>query len=486
MRPVSGRRNHGEASFYAHDGEGTRRTSLTRIGRIPSPQRPLPSRLQRQRAGKLLREKVPRSSHAAWAPDRDRPDPIDLLEATNALRVPRLIPIRYGRMSLSPFAFLRGSAAIMARDLASTPQTGLRAQLGGDAHLSNFGIFGTPERNEVFDLNDFDETLPGPWEWDVKRLAASLVVAGRVNGLGRGQQRRAVLRAVGAYRGAMNSYATMRYLDIWYSHLDPDQISRQIARQGRRMIARYAERARVQTSLHVFPRLVRRDGGAYRIRDSPPLIIHYPDGEGAELSHALLDRYLATLPEERRMLLERYHVVDVAQKVVGVGSVGTACSILLLVGDRDTDDPLFLQVKQALPSALEPYAGPSEFSNHAERVVVGQHLIQEASDSFLGWGSLRDRDFYVRQLRDWKFIADPGTMGAKGLTGHGELCGAALARAHARTGDPAAISGYLGTKETFDIAITDFAEAYAEQTRRDYAALLAAIRQGRVTATVGK
>jgi uncharacterized protein (DUF2252 family) len=387
-------------------------------------------------------------------------------------------------MSLSPFAFLRGAAVVMARDLATTPQTGLHVQLGGDAHLSNFGIFGTPERNEVFDQNDFDETLPGPWEWDVKRLATSLVAAARSNGLARAHGRRAALRAVRSYREAMNSYAFLRYLDIWYSHLDPERVSRQIARQGRRVIGRYARKAKGRTPLHAFLRLARRVGGGYRIRDQPPLIVHYPSAKEEDLSHSFFDQYLAMLPEERRMLLERYHLADVAQKVVGVGSVGTMCSIILLVGDRDTDDPLFLQVKQALPSALEPYAGASRYSNHAQRVVVGQHLIQQASDSFLGWGSIRSQDFYVRQLRDWKFTADPGTMGPKGLIGHGELCGAALARAHARTGDPAAISGYLGTKDTFDRAVTAFAEAYADQTERDHAELLTAVKKGRIRAEV--
>ena len=455
---------------------------MTRTRRSLRSEDRFPSREDRYRAGKLLRTKVPRSRHATWVPPRDRPDPIELLEESNKPRVPRLVPIRYGRMSLSPLAFLRGAAIVMARDLADTPRTGLRVQLGGDAHLSNFGIFGTPERNEVFDLNDFDETLPGPWEWDVKRLAASLVVASRDNGLSRAQGRRAAVRAVRAYRQEMNGYASMRYLDIWYSHLDPESVARQGARQARRAMGRYARKALARTSLHVFPHLVHREGQGYHIRNQPPLIVHYPSDEETKLSHALFDLYLKTLPEERRMLLERYRVVDVAQKVVGVGSVGTRCSILLLVGDRGTDDPLFLQVKQALESTLEPFAGRSQYPNHAQRVVVGQHLIQQASDSFLGWGSLDSRHFYVRQLRDWKFVAEPSTMGPKGLLGHAELCGAALARAHARTGDPACISGYIGTKDTFDQAVAAFADAYADQTEHDYAALIAAIKSGRVHA----
>lgn len=457
---------------------------MARIRHGPAPVPPVPTREDRYRAGKALREKVPRKSQAVWKAPRDRPDPIDLLRATDRPRVAALIPIRYGRMSLNPLAFLRGAATVMAHDLAGTPRTGARVQLGGDAHLSNFGIFATPERNEVFDENDFDETLPGPWEWDLKRLAASLVVACRVNRLPRARGRRAVLRAVGSYRESMNQYAALPYLDIWYAHLDPDRISRQVARLARRVVGDYARSARGNDSAHIFPRLTRKVGAQYRIRDQPPLIVHYSDDEEAELTHALFERYLATLPEERRMLLERYHPVDVAQKVVGVGSVGTRCSILLLLGDRETDDPLFLQVKQALASALEPYAGASAYPSHGERVVVGQHLIQQASDSFLGWGSLRGEDFYVRQLRDWKFTADPGTMGPKDLVGHGELCAAALARAHARTGDPARISGYLGTKDTFDVAVASFAEAYADQTERDYAALRVAIRKGRLPSKV--
>ncbi len=441
-----------------------------------------PTRRDRVRAGKDLRERVPRSRHAEWTPARDRPDPIEQLRSTNAARVADLLPIRYGRMAESPFAFLRGSAGVMASDLATTPSTGLRVQLGGDAHLSNFGIFGTPERNEVFDLNDFDETLPGPWEWDVKRLATSLASAARSHGLGRAWGRRAARAAVRSYREAMLRYAPLRYVDIWYSRLDAGDVSRQVARQGRKLIGRYARAARSRTSLHVFPRLARPVGGGYRIRDDPPLIVHYPDRSELDLTHTLFDEYLAGLPEERRLLLDRYHPVDVAQKVVGVGSVGTRCAILLLLGDRDTDDPLFLQVKEALPSALEPYAGASPYANHAQRVVVGQHLIQQTSDSLLGWGSIRRRDFYVRQLRDWKFTADPASMGPKALLGHGELCGAALARAHARTGDPAAIAGYLGTKDTFDRAVAQFADAYASQVDRDYRELLRAIRSGRVRA----
>jgi uncharacterized protein (DUF2252 family) len=387
-------------------------------------------------------------------------------------------------MSTSPFAFLRGSASVMASDLAATPVTGLHVQLCGDAHLGNFGVFGTPERDEVFDVNDFDETLPGPWEWDVKRLATSLVEVGRQNGFSRGEARRAVLTAVRCYRESMNSFAAMRYLDIWYAHIDPASRPKQVKRQGRKLISRAVEGARRETSLHVFPGIARRVHGRYRIRDDLPLIRHYTNIADAEASRWFYDRYLRSLPDERRRLLDRYHVEDVSQKAVGVGSVGTVCSVLLLMGDPDVEDPLFLQLKEAGPSALEPYAGASAYSNHAQRVVHGQHLMQEASDTFLGWSSLRSRDFYVRQLRDMKFSCDITTLGPKAFVGQAELCGASLARAHARSGDPARIAGYLGDRDVFDRAVADFAEAYADQTERDYRSLLKAIKSGRVPARV--
>jgi uncharacterized protein (DUF2252 family) len=387
-------------------------------------------------------------------------------------------------MSLSSLAYLRGSAVVMARDLAGTPSTGIRVQLGGDAHLSNFGIFGTPERQEVFDVDDFDETLPGPWEWDVKRLATSLVVAGLHNGSSSSQRRRTALRAARSYRRAMARFATMTYLDIWYSHIDPSEMPRSVEGSARHVIGRYARKALGRTGLRAYSRLVVAAGGRYRIRDQPPLIVHYPKQEEAEVHHALYERYLETLPEDRRILLGRYAPVDIAQKVVGVGSVGTACSVMLLAGDADTEDPLLLQIKQALPSALEPYAGASLYENHAQRVVVGQHLIQEASDVLLGFGSLRGQDFYVRQLRDMKYAVDPAALGPRALLAHGELCAAALARAHARTGDPARIAGYLGNRDAFDRAIAAFAESYAAQTETDHKELVRAIRTGRIPAEV--
>ena len=451
------------------------------IGRTPALNR---SRRQRFAAGKAARKKVPRSSHASWTAPKGRPDPIDSLEAASRNRVPALVPIWYGRMSLSPFAFFRGSAALMARDLAITPTTGARAQLCGDAHLSNFGVFGTPERDQVFDINDFDETLPGPWEWDVKRLATSLILVGRYNRFSRTVSQRAARTALWAYRRDMEQFGIARYLDTWYSHIDRKTISRHSTRAGRKVVAEAIRRARRRTVLHAFPKLVQTVQGRHRIREEPPLIVHYENRADSEESRKFFDQYRATLPEDRRTLLERYHVEDVAQKVVGVGSVGTVCSVILLMGDRDVEDPLFLQLKQANASVLEPYAGPSRFENHAERVVVGQHLIQESSDIFLGWSRLRSRDFYIRQLRDMKFTTDVATLRPKTLFGHAALCGAALARAHARTGDPAFISGYLGTRDLFDRAVTSFAELYADQTTRDHAALLRAIRQGKVRAQV--
>jgi uncharacterized protein (DUF2252 family) len=442
------------------------------------------TRAERYAAGKAIRKRVPRTSHAEWSPSRDRPDPISLLQSADRSRQRALLPVRYGRMSLSPFAFLRGAASVMAHDLAATPVSGIRVQLAGDAHLGNFGVFATPERDQVFDVNDFDETLPGPWEWDLKRLAVSLVLVGRQNRLPGVACRRAAQTSVRTYREAMNRFATMRYVDTWYSHIDRQTSVVQVDRAGRRLIGRAVETARLQTSLHAFPKMATAVRGSARIRDQRPLIVHYRDPADEEESRRFFDRYRTTLPDDRRMLLDRYHIADVAQKVVGVGSVGTVCSVLLLLGDRDVEDPLFLQLKQATASALEPFLGRSAYPNHAQRVVVGQHLIQEASDIFLGWSTLRSRDFYVRQLRDMKFSFDVLRMGSGDLRGHAELCGTALARAHARTGDPAGISGYLGEKALFDVAVAQFAERYADQTEADHRRLLQAIRKGRLPATL--
>ncbi|MGP8159396.1 MAG: DUF2252 domain-containing protein [Thermoplasmata archaeon] len=409
---------------------------------------------------------------------------MELLETTDRARLPALLPIRYGRMSLSPFAFLRGSAAVMAHDLATTPSTGFTVQLCGDAHVGNFGIYGTPERDQVFDVNDFDETLPGPWEWDVKRLVTSLVVAGRQNRYGRSETRKAARAAARSYREMMAEFAGMRYLDTWYFHLDAESPPLPGGRKPRKLIGRAVAQARRRTDLHAFPKMARALRGRTRIRDDPPLIVHYKDPSVFEESRSFYARYLSTLPDDRRRLLERYHIVDVAEKVVGVGSVGLACSVLLLMGDPDLEDPLFLQLKEATSSALEPVLGPSAYPNHAQRVVVGQHQVQEASDIFLGWSRLRNRDFYVRQLRDMKFSYDLTALGSREFVAQAELCGTALARAHARTGDPARISGYLGNRGLFDEAVTTFAEAYADQTQRDYQTLLRAIQKGRIAADV--
>ena len=444
----------------------------------------LDSRSARLARGKALRRRSPRSSHATWSPPRDRPDLVDLIQTADRERIRELLPIRYGRMALSPFGFLRGAASVMARDLASTPVTGLTVQLCGDAHVSNFGVFGTPERQQVFDVNDFDETLPGPWEWDVKRLATSFVVAGRQNGYRRSEIRRATRTAVQSYRKMMAAFAGMRYLDVWYFHLDVKSPPFPEDRALRALIGRAAGKSLRRTGLAAFPNLTKSVKGRFRIRNDPPLIAHYRDFTAEELSRSLYDRYLETLPDERRMLLDRYHVADVAQKVVGVGSVGLECSVLLLLADNDVEDPLFLQLKQATSSALERYLGASPYPNHAQRVVIGQHLVQEASDIFLGWSRLGTRDFYVRQLRDMKFSYALSTLGVQEFIGQAELCGTALARAHARTGDPAQISGYLGGGTAFDRAITTFAEAYAEQTERDHAVFLRAIKTGRIPAVL--
>ncbi|MCI4326085.1 MAG: DUF2252 domain-containing protein [Thermoplasmata archaeon] len=442
------------------------------------------TRAARYAAGKALRRKVPRPAQATWQTPSDRPDPIELLEDSNRGRIPELIPIRIGRMSLSPFAYLRGSASVMAHDLASTPTTGLRVQLCGDAHLSNFGIFATPERDRVFDANDFDETLPGPFEWDLKRLAASLVVASRHNRLPKGAGHAAAVAAIRSYRERMHAFASESYFDIWYSHIDRRNIPDPVDRRGRRLLGQAFHKARRRTGLYAYPRMVEKVGGDLRIRDDPPLIVHYPKDSRSQFATETFRRYLRSLPEERRILLRRYELVDTAQKIVGVGSVGTDCSVLLLLGDSDVEDPLFLQLKQAVASVLEPYAGASRYASHAERVVAGQHLVQQASDVALGWSVSGGRDYYVRQLRDMKFSSDVAGMGAKTLAGQAELCGAALARAHARSGDPTTISGYLGEKPSFDEALARFAESYADQTVADHTALLRAIRRGRVPAAI--
>jgi len=458
--------------------------------------RELTTRAERYAAGKALRASVPRSSHAEWAPDPERPDPISLLEESNKTRLENLVPIRYGRMSLSPFAFLRGSAGVMASDLAKTPVSGIQAQLCGDAHLSNFGAYASPERRIVFDVNDFDETLTGPWEWDVKRLAASVVVAGRQNGYTAQESRRAVLSCLQYYREYMQQFALMHHLDVWYYHLDVEGILAMIrSMEGRKRIQknvhRYAQKASRRTRIETFPKLAEVVDGQYRIKDESPLIYHYdplhPNVDDLETDEwkALVKEYLWSLRDEVRVIVMSYRATDVAQKVVGVGSVGTRCAIVLALGGAEGDDPLFIQIKEAQASVLEPYVGASPYPHHGQRVVIGQHMMQALSDIFLGWSTFGGRHYYGRQLRDMKFSVEVEDIDPVRFTAYVQVCGATLARAHARTSDPAQISGYLGNKDTFDQAIADFAEVYADQTERDHAALLAAIKDGRVQAQTG-
>jgi uncharacterized protein (DUF2252 family) len=438
------------------------------------------SRAARYRSGKALRKKLPRSSQGIWKPPKDRPGVVELIEEVNRGRVKALVPIRMSRMASSPFGFLRGAAAHMACDLSTTPVTGLRVQLGGDAHVGNFGVFATPERDLVFDENDFDETLEGPWEYDLKRLTTSLVLVGRQGRFDRRTVRRAVLGAVAAYRNEVHALAKMRYLDAWYVHLDLSEVARVLERESERLLAREAVEARERTGFHAYPKLTEREEGKVRIREARPFVVHYGSRSEEEAVRSVFRSYRSELPQDRRALFDRYHLVDVAQKVVGVGSVGTRCSVGLFLGDDDLLDPLFLQAKEAVASVHERYLGPSPYRQHGERVVVGQRMIQEASDIFLGAGAVGDRTFYVRQLRDMKVASDVMTLGPRSFLGQAQLCGAALGRAHARTGDAAAIAGYLGASEALDRAVLEFAESYAHQTEVDHAEFLRAIRKGRL------
>ena len=450
------------------------------------------TRAERYAAGKALRSKAPRTSHGEWSLAADRPDPISLLEESSRSRVQELVPIRYGRMSLSPFAFLRGSAIVMASDLAKTPISGIKVQICGDAHLSNFGFYATPERNLVFDVNDFDETLPGPWEWDLKRLAASIIVAGRQNGYTAQENRQAVVSSIQEYRTLMLNMATMQVLPVWYLHLDMTEAMGMVKRKEREQLQRQEKKAVRSTNLRVFPKMTEKVNGQYRIKDEPPLIVHV-GSEGdikgsqeydAERIKEYFHAYVQTLPDNRKVLLSKYDFVDIARKVVGVGSVGTRTWVMLLMAGGDGDDPLFLQIKEADASVLEPYWGKSAYANHGERVVQGQRLMQEASDLFLGWTHGEQVDLYVRQLRDMKLSEDITTMTKSEFDQYARWCAMALARAHARCGDPGQISGYLGSTDVFDQAIALFAEAYADQTERDYKALKTAIKEGRIKAEV--
>ena len=430
---------------------------------------------ERRAAGRKIRNKVPRSSHAEWTLAPERPDPLSLLAEQNRTRLQHLVPLRFARMAVSPFTFLRGSAIVMAQDLATTPVTGISVQICGDAHLNNFGIYATPERNQVFDVNDFDETLPGPWEWDIKRFAASIIAAGRTNNFPAAINRQAVLSGVQSYREHMWKYSEMRSIDVWYSRIDYESSLQFVRRTFRWYIEKQREKSSQRSSLQALPKLTIQVDGQHRIKDDPPLIMHLDDEVLTHQLSQLVETYRPTIQEDRRVLLSKYHCVDVAQKVVGVGSVGTRCYVVLLLGN-DSNDPLLLQIKEAQNSVLERHLGPSIYPNHAQRVVCGQRLMQAASDLFLGWTRLDTTDFYIRQLRDMKLSVDLTTLIPEGFIEYCRFCGWALARAHARSSDPAPISGYLGSSDTFDRAIATFAETYADQTERDHAAFVTAAK----------
>ncbi|MFA7764018.1 DUF2252 domain-containing protein [Streptomyces sp. NRRL S-448] len=447
--------------------------------------------------GRAARTRTPRSAHGDFEPSSHRTDPVDLIERQSATRVQELVPIRYGRMAESPFRFYRGAAAIMASDLAGTPDSGIRAQLCGDAHMMNFRLLGSPERNLLFDINDFDETLPGPWEWDVKRLATSLVIAGRENGFDERVRADIVRSAVRSYREQMHLFAGMHHLDVWYARVDESDL-RALAEgvlhtRGRKSVTEALSKARGRDSLQAFEKLTEVVDGRRRFAAVPQLITPVADmlpDQGRDSLDSqireLVSLYGNSLQTDRRHLLQQYTIVDMARKVVGVGSVGTRCWIVLLLG-RDGEDPLILQAKEAGESVLAAHVGASEYATGGERVVAGQRLMQAASDIFLGWQQTqgfdgRERDFYVRQLRDWKGIAEPAQMVPRGMRAFAGLCGVTLARAHARSGDRIAIAAYLGRRDVFDQALVRFAETYADLNERDHQRLLDAIASGRVTA----
>ncbi|TLQ47626.1 DUF2252 domain-containing protein [Streptomyces marianii] len=434
--------------------------------------------------GRAVRKEVPRSSHGSWIPAADRPDPLAVLEDQAKTREPDLVPVRYGRMAVSPFTYLRGAPAVMAADLAVQRNTGLRVQLCGDAHLLNFGVFASPERTLLFDLNDFDETLPGPFEWDVKRLVASVAVAARDNGQPDAGARRAARAASESYRLSMRQLAGLGELDVWYERIAAEDLVPLVRDLERARLEARLAKARRRTSLQALERLTEVVGGRRRIVQDPPLLEAVAGLDAASVRKILSD-YRSTLPEDRRVLLDRYRFVEAARKVVGVGSVGTRCFVALMTG-RDTEDPLFLQIKEAQRSVLEPHLPKSAYRHQGQRVVAGQRLLQAASDIFLGWVSgPGGRHFYWRQLRDMKGSADVATMSPTLLRDYAALCGRALARAHARSGERIAIAAYLGASDTFDRAMGDFAVAYADRTVEDHRALLAAIGSGSVEAAPG-
>jgi uncharacterized protein (DUF2252 family) len=442
-----------------------------------------PSVAERIASGKALRAKVPRTSHAEWKAPPNRRDPVDVLAQADRGRLSKLLPIRYGRMRQSPFAFFRGSAALMAMDLAATPVTHIHVQACGDCHAANFGGFASPERRLLFDINDFDETLRASWEWDIKRLAASVNLASRELGLGGRRCAEAVELMTRSYRERMRDYAQMRALRVWYSRLDAEVFVKEARSvSSKKAWASIEKKAKSQTAEHILPRIAAVKNGRAQILDHPPLVYHTRTSDLTRKNvTAMFHKYRETLPDERRVILDRYRVVDVARKVVGVGSVGTRCDVMLLLASEN--DPLLLQFKEALPSVLEPYAGKSRYRNQGERVVTGQRMLQSASDVFLGWTQdLDGRHYYFRQLRDMKMKIDLATMTTPDWLEYVDICGWALARAHARTGDAALIVGYLGKNEAFDSALAEFADAYADQTERDHQTLLKAIRSGRVNA----
>jgi uncharacterized protein (DUF2252 family) len=453
---------------------------------------------EREAAGKAARRLAPRSAQASWEPGPDRRDPVEILEEQNRTRIPELISIRHGRMLASPFTFYRGAAAIMAADLGATPRSGLDVQLCGDAHLSNFGVFAAPDRRLIFDINDFDETFPGPFEWDLKRLATSFAVAGRDRGFKKRERREIVSAAADAYREEMRRLTAQRSVDVWYERVDLDVLERyrsQVSRKVARGFDKARAKAESKNSLRALAKLTREEDGELRIINDPPLIVPIeelvPKGKLKTVRaglQALIDEYRGTLSPDIRHLVDRYRYVHAAHKVVGVGSVGTRCWIVLMLG-RDSTDPLFLQVKETGPSVLAPFAGAGRYKHQGRRVVEGQRLMQAASDVFLGWFTAEEgidggrRDFYVRQLWDGKGSAQIETMMPHTMGLYAELCGGTLARAHARSGDLIAIASYLGRGDNLNRAMCDFAEAYADQNERDYEAFSAAAEAGRVAVT---
>ncbi len=449
---------------------------------------PFHSREERIASGKALRASVPRQSHAGWKPPANRRDPIDILKESNQDRLAELVPIRYGRMLQSPFTFLRGSAGLMAADLATTPTTGLRVQACGDCHLLNFGLFATPERNLIFDINDFDETLPAPWEWDVKRLAVSFAVAARDIHLTDKQALAAAIECIRAYREQLREFSKMSPLDVWYFRLDAQSIidtapDAKIKEKRKEVIAQ----AKQRIGDFLYPKISEEVGGRRRLIDQPPVLFHVTkerEPEHQAIVQEALDQYRLSLPDERRILFDRYSLADIVVKAVGIGSVGTLCFAGLFFSAEN--HPLLLQFKQACPSVLEPYAGKSQYENHGQRVVIGQRLIQSASDIFLGWTRGRKgRDFFIRQLRDMKMSAciEEGASAKQAML-YAEMCGRTLAHSHAKSGDAALISGYLGKSDDFDQAIGRFAMEYADQTIKDHEALVKAVRAGSLEAFV--